>query len=146
MTHMLYNLKNVKTAKTFFGYYVTFFTDDIIYQHLLQETKLLLAFVRFQTLVLFFLWFQTFCELQCLFYKNNLVLTFTMEIFYFVLTCSGLKTIKLKRWFFLQTSDKSAIQNKALMQLHLHFHKTVNRNKPKVRSKSLVFFQQIRKL
>ena len=123
----------MKKAKNVFVYYATCFTDNIRYQRLLQETWLLLAFVRLKTLVLFFLWFPAFCELQCLFYKNNFVLTVAMEIFYFVLAYSGLKIIKLKRcFFFLPTSDKSAMQNKPPMQLHLDFHKTVNRNNLKV--------------
>ena len=45
----------------------------IIYQHFLHETYLVLAFVRWRTLVLFFFFscFSAFCESQCPFYKTT---------------------------------------------------------------------------
>ena len=56
-----------------------------------------------------------------------------MGIFYFILAWKELKIIKLKkRVFFLLTSDKSAIKNNPLMQLHSIFHKVVIKNKVKV--------------
>ena len=56
------------------------------------------CFVRFQTLVLFLLWFSAFCEFQCHFYKNTFNIYY--EIFYFILVWRGLKSIKLETCFF----------------------------------------------
>ena len=84
-----------KNRKTFWMQ-CDFFIDVIICQYFLQETYLLLVFVRLKTLVLFFLCFLAFCEFQCLFYKNTFVLTFFMGMFYFILIWKGLKTIRLK--------------------------------------------------
>ena len=59
-----------------------------------------------------------------------------------------LKTIKLKKMFFLPSSDKSVIKNDLGMQLHPIFRKTINRNKLKVRkyqSHSLTSFSAIKK-
>ena len=89
----------------------------------------LLVCVRFQTLVLFLLYYSEYCEFQCLFYKNTFFLTFTIEISYFILLWSGLKPIKLKRYIsFLITSNELAIKNNPLMHLRLIFHKKVNKN------------------
>ena len=57
-----------------------------------------------------------------------------------------LKTIKLKKMFFLPSSDKSVIKNDLGMQLHSIFHKIVNRNKLKVRKyQRLASFSVIKK-
>ena len=61
----------------------------------------------------------------------------------------GVKNHKAKkRVFFLLTSDKSAIKNNPLMQLHSIFHKVVIRNKLKVlkfQSHRLSSFSAIKK-
>ena len=75
--------------------------------------------------------FYFFVAFQLL-YSNTFVLTFIMEIFYFILAWTGLKIIKLKKkGFFLPTLDKSSMQNNPLKHLCLIFHKTVNTNKQK---------------
>ena len=57
----------------------------------------------------------------------------------------GVKTNKIKKEnVFWPPSNKFAIQNIPIMQLHLIFNKTVNKNKLKVLDS--VFFQQFRKL
>ena len=85
LAHILCNLNALKEAIKFFWIWHEFFTEVIIYQHLQQVTYLLLAFVRLEILVLFFLCFMNFCESQCHFYNNTFILTFIMGIFYFIL-------------------------------------------------------------
>ena len=50
----------------------------------------------------------------------------------------------LKNSFFLPTSNKSTTKNDTDMQLISIFHKTVNRNKMKVRAISLIVLQQLK--
>ena len=127
-----------------------FYSKVIICQHFLQETYLLLVFVRLKTLVLFFLCFSPFCEFQCPFHKNTFALTYLMGMFYFILVWWGLKSIKLKKsLFFPPIFNKFAIQNNPLIQLYLMFHKTVNKNKLEVwkfQSHSLSSFWAIKKM
>ena len=91
---------------------MTFFTE-VITQHFLQITYILLAFVILQTLILFFLCFSAICEFQCRFYKN---------IYYGnVLLHFGLKEAKIHKIFkkcFSSTHLKQiSIQNYPFMQL-----------------------------
>ena len=58
-------------------------------------------------------------------------LAFIMGIFYFILVWRRLKSIKLKKKFFLPTFNKFAIQNNPLTKLCLIFHRAVNKNKLK---------------
>ena len=80
---------------------MTLFTEVIIYQHFQQVSWLLLAFVRLQTLVQFFLCFSAFCQFPCHFYENSFVLTFIMGIFYFILRFGlvGVKIHKINYFF-----------------------------------------------
>ena len=84
----------------------------------------LFSVTRLQTLVLFFLCFSAFWELQCLFYKN-----FCLNIYYRnILLRFGLEQVNIyeinKKHFFLNTPPTNS-QYKI-------FHKTVNENKLKV--------------
>ena len=122
-----------------------FYSKVIIYQHFLQETQLLLVFVRLKTLVLFFLCFSPFCEFQCPFHKNTFALTCLMGMFYFILVWWGLKSIKLKKsLFFPPIFNKFAIQNNPLIQLYLMFHKTDWKSE-NFKVIVLAAFQQLRK-
>ena len=72
-----------------------------------------------------------------------------MGIFYFILICWGLKLVKLKKCFFLPTSNKFAIQNNTLMQLRLIFYKTLIKTiwkSDNFKIIDLVTFQQLRRL
>ena len=102
---------------------MTFFTEAIIYQHFQQVTYLPIDFVKLQTLVVFFLCFSAFSEFQCHFHKNTFFLTFIMKyLLHFRL--KGVKIHKIRKKYFLQTSNKFAIQNNPLILLLLIFHKT----------------------
>ena len=71
-------------------------------------------------------------------YYRNILLYFGLEL---------VKNHKIKKIFFPRTSNKSAIQNNPLMQLHLIFHKRLMKTNGKSEnSKVLAVFQQLRKL
>ena len=128
---------------------LTLFTEIVIYQCFLQETSLLLNFVRLQSLVLlFFSFFSVFCKFQSPLYKDTLVLTFIIEIFYFTLVWSGLKSLKLKRCFitYLQQTSNAKWSTHAIA---LDFSQRVNKSNWKsenLKVTGLVVLQQLRKL
>ena len=86
----------------------------------MQATLLLLAFVKLQTLMLFFLCFSAFCEFQCHFYKNKFFIYYGNILLHF-----SLEGFKIHKIFSLATSNKFAIKNNRLMQMSLTFHETL---------------------
>ena len=82
----------------------------------------LFSVTRLQTLVLFFLCFSAFCELQCLFYKN-----FCLNIYYRnILLHFGLEQVNIyeinkKHSFFKHTSNKFAIRNTSSRAITISF-------------------------
>ena len=83
LTHILNNLKTFKKAMKEFWIWRAIFTEIIKYQHCLQVPQFLLAFVKLQTLVLFFPCFLVLCEFESHFYKyiyyGNILLHFGLK-------------------------------------------------------------------
>ena len=117
------------------------------------------VFVRLQTLIIFFLCFSAFYELQCHLYKN-----IYLNIYYGnILLHFGLVGVKIHKiniiyifsyihifikHIFLTIPNKFVIQNNPLVQLRLIVHKIINKNKLKVwkfQSQRLIKFSAIKK-